>query len=223
MPIETAGANVTADSLTVHATYAFAPPADFFQAGAPTAGPGVYNILSFGAVASASFDNRDAIQAAVQAAHDAGGGIVYVPTGTYGIGAAFKSDGVTPDPSAGGIKLLDNVFLKGDGIGASSLRVMDGEDQAITGIVRSASGVITNNFGLADLTLDGNRANNPTAKVDGFYCGVLPGGTDACSDVYVLRVAATNCTGYGFDPHEQTQRLTIEDSVGSHNGLDGFT
>ncbi len=222
MPVETAGANVTADSLTVHATYAFAPPAVFFQSGAPTAGPGVFNILSYGAVASTSFDNRDAIQAAVQAAHDAGGGIVYVPTGTYGIGAAFKSDGVTPDPSAGGIKLLDNVFLKGDGIGSSSLRVIDGQDQAITGIVRSASGVITNNFGLADLTLDGNRANNPTARVDGFYSGVLPGSTDACSDVYVLRVAATNCTGYGFDPHEQTHRLTIQDSVGSHNGLDGF-
>ncbi len=82
---------------------------------------------------------------------------------------------------------------------------------------------MTNNFGLADLTLDGNRAHNPTAKTDGFYCGVTPGGTDACADVYILRVEATNCQGYGFDPHEQTYRLTIEDRVASHNGLDGFT
>jgi Ca2+-binding RTX toxin-like protein len=225
MPIEAAGANVTADGIATsdRGTYAFQPPAAFFAAGPPAAGVNVFNIVDYGAVASAIFDNRDAIQTAIQAAHDAGGGIVYVPPGTYGIGPAFRADGITPDPTAGGVRLLDNVFLKGAGMGASSLRVIDGGNQSITGIVRSPSGETTDNFGLADLTLDGNRANNPTGKTDGFYCGVTPGSTDTCSDVYVLRVAATNCRGYGFDPHEQTHRLTIQDCVASGNAIDGFT
>ncbi len=224
MPTETAGAIVTADGITARPAYEFEPGAAFFDAGPPTPGANVYNVIDYGAVDSASFDNRDAIQAAIDAAHLAGGGVVYIPPGTFGIGVAYLADGVTPDPAEGGVRLLDNVFLKGAGIGATTLRVIDGTDQSLTGIVRSPSGEITSNFGIADMTLDGNRDNNASsAKVDGFYCGVTPGSPDACADVYVLRVEAANCNGYGFDPHEQTHRLTIENCVATQNSLDGFT
>ena len=224
MSTEIAGANVTADGITARPVYDFQPGAAFFDAIAPQPSATVFNVLDYGAVNSSTFDNRDAIQAAIQAAHDAGGGVVYIPPGTFGIGVAYLADGVTPDPAEGGVRLLDNVFLKGAGIGTSVLRIIDGTDQSITGIVRSPSGAVTTNFGIADLTLDGNRDNNgSSAKVDGFYCGVTPGSTEACADVYVLRVEAANCNGYGFDPHEQTHRLTIENSIATHNSLDGFT
>ncbi len=121
MPLETAGANVTADDAPVHAVYAYQPPIAFFAAGAPASGAGVFNIVDYGAVASASFDNRAIIQHVIQLAHDAGGGIVYVPAGVFGISAGA-------DPSTGGVRLLENVLLKGDGIGASTLRVLDGQD-----------------------------------------------------------------------------------------------
>ncbi len=62
----------------------------------------------------------------------------------------------------------------------------------------------------------------PSGKVDAFYCGGRPGGTVANHDVYVLRAEAENCSGYGFDPHEQTHRLLIADCVAHHNKLDGF-
>lgn len=218
MPVETAGAIITADGITSRPTYAFEPPAAFFAAAtaaAPT-GPGVYNVMDYGAEASASFDNRAAFNAAIDAAHAAGGGLVYVPPGTYGIKG-------TDTPSDGGVQLKDNVFLKGAGMGVTTIRVMDNHNVAVTGIVRSPSGEITKNFGLADISLDGNRANNGTAKTDGFFCGVSPGDPRADEDVYVLRVETMNNYGYGFDPHEQTHRLTIDSCVAHHNSLDGFT
>ncbi len=211
---ETPGAITTVDGITSRPVYSYTPPEVFFTGGAIPSGTTVFNVADYGAVASAAVDNRVAIQSAVDAAAAAGGGLVYVPAGTYGITGA-------PSHGNGGIYLKENVFLMGDGMGQSSLRVMDGWNGPLTGIVRSAPGVEKDNYGLADITLDGNRAN-AAGKVDAFYCGVTPDKPLSDHDVYVLRVEAMDCGGYGFDPHEVTTRLTIADSVAHGNGLDGF-
>lgn len=46
------------------------------------AGP-VFDVLAYGADAAGATDSTDAIQAAIQAAQQAGGGVVYMPAGTY--------------------------------------------------------------------------------------------------------------------------------------------
>ena len=138
--------------------------------------------------------------------------MVVLDAGTYGVAGH--------PTSVGSIHLKDNVFLKGAGMGETTLRVVDGWDGKITGIVRTQRDA-TSNYGLADLTLDGNRENT-TGKIDGYYSGGIPGGTITDEDAWVLRVEAQNNSGYGFDPHERTERLTIADSVAHHNGLDGF-
>ncbi len=210
---ETAGANVTVDGITDRPVYDYEPPEQFFAPDAAPQGGDVFNVLDFGAVADPGVDNRAAIQAAIDAAHAAGGGIVYLPAGVYGV--AGDPDG------QGAIKLLDNVFLKGDGIGETVVRVVDGFSGDITGIVRSPRDDMTTNYGLADLTIDGNR-DNTNGDIFGFYSGGPPGGTITDQDVYILRVETKNNSGYGFDPHERTERIVIEDSVAHHNGLDGF-
>ncbi len=207
------GAQTTVDGITSQPVYAYTPPPSLFASVALEPTVTVFNILDFGAVADAGIDNRPMIQAAVDAAA-VGGGIVYIPPGTFGIAGQAGLNGA--------VQLADNVFLKGAGIGVSTLRVIDGWDGALTGIVRSPSGQNTDNWGVADLSLDGNR-NNTNGKVDGFYCGDIPGGLLADQDVTLVRVEALNNQGYGFDPHEQTLRLTIRDSVSHHNGIDGFT
>lgn len=88
-------------------------------------------------------------------------------------------------------------------------------------MVRTPLDETTQNAGLYDLTIDGNRAKIPK-KVDGFYTGVRPQDPRQDSDITVERVEVMNCCGYGFDPHEQTIPLRIADSVSHHNGLDGF-
>jgi Ca2+-binding RTX toxin-like protein len=203
---------VTADGITSQPDYAYDVPAEFLASGAPV-GVAAFDIRDFGAIADPSVNNQPMIQAAIEAAHAAGGGIVYVPPGTYGI--AINPDGY------GSVHLLANVFLKGAGMGESVLRLVDGSSVDVTGLVRSPWGVSTTNWGVADLTIDGNKANT-TGKVDGFFTGPKPGLTIADQDVTVLRVEIQNVSRYGFDPHERTERLTIRDSVAHDNAVDGF-
>ncbi|HUS95631.1 MAG TPA: right-handed parallel beta-helix repeat-containing protein, partial [Hyphomicrobiaceae bacterium] len=212
MAVENAAIETIEAGITGRPVYDYAPPDAFFASETPS-GAGVYDVRDFGAVADIAVDNTTMIQAAIQAAHDAGGGIVYIPEGVYGVGRASDS--------LGSIEVYANVFLKGASMGETTLRVIDGESQDITGILRSPSGEGTSNYGIADLTIDGNQANT-TGEIYGFFTGATPGEVTTDVDVYVLRVEAQNNSGYGFDPHEQTQRLLIQDSVAHNNGFDGF-
>jgi hypothetical protein len=106
-------------------------------------------------------------------------------------------------------------------MGQTILKVADGWSGNITGVVRTPFDAVTSNVGVFDLSIDGNR-DATTGKIDGFYTGVKPGSPLQDSDIHVARVEVMDCSGYGFDPHEQTLRLTIESSVAHGNGLDGF-
>lgn len=71
-----------------------------------------FNILDFGASPSATAaDNTTAIQAAIDAANAAGGGAVYIPSGTYNL-------------ATGGVIMKSNVTVFGDGY-ASKLQGPD--------------------------------------------------------------------------------------------------
>ncbi len=176
----------------------------------------VFNVSDYGAKGDGVTDDREAIQAAIDAAYEAGGGTVYLPAGEYRVsGVEEASDGC--------LMLKDNVYLQGAGMGETVIKLVDGWDQKVTGIVRSAYGEETSNFGMSDLTLDGNRDNIPAGvKVDGWFNGYIPGQDGADRDVTLERVEIREMSGYGFDPHEQTINLTIRDSVAHDNGLDGF-
>lgn len=207
------GATTVVEGIGERPVYDYQLPDIFFDA-APPSGPGVYNVLDYGAVADSGVDNRAMIQAAIDAAHDAGGGIVYIPAGVYGLEGA---DGIE-----GALQVRSNVFLKGDGMGETVLRLVDGSERDVTGIVRSPWGEATTNWGVGDLTIDGNLANT-TGQVDGFFTGPAPDLTIRDADVYVNRVEVMHVSRYGFDPHEQTERLSIVESVSHDNGVDGFT
>ncbi|WP_394543132.1 M10 family metallopeptidase C-terminal domain-containing protein [Azorhizophilus paspali] len=176
--------------------------------------PRVFDAKDFGALGDGVSDDRPAIQAAIDAAYAAGGGTVYLPAGEYRVSP-------TGDPGDGCLMLKDGVYLVGDGIGETVIKLVDGSDQKITGMVRSAYGEETSNFGMRDLTLDGNR-DNTSGKVDGWFNGYIPGQDGADRNVTLERVEIREMSGYGFDPHEQTINLTIRDSVAHDNGLDGF-
>ncbi|WP_018925945.1 M10 family metallopeptidase C-terminal domain-containing protein [Pseudomonas umsongensis] len=174
----------------------------------------IFNVQNFGAKGDGITDDTAAIQRAIDAAAAAGGGQVYVPTGTY-----IVSGGV--EPSDGCLMLKSNVYLYGDGMGATTVKVADGSDTKITGVIRSAYGEETHDFGVSKLTIDGNR-DNTTGKIDGWFNGYIPGQAGYDSNVTLDSVEIKDCSGYGFDPHEQTINMVIKNSVSHGNGLDGF-
>ena len=174
----------------------------------------IFNVQNFGAKGDGVTDDTAAIQQAIDAAAAAGGGQVYVPPGTYIVTGG-------EEPSDGCLMLKSNVYMYGDGMGVSNIKVADGSDTKITGIIRSAYGEETHDFGLSNLTIDGNR-DNTTGKIDGWFNGFIPGQEGYDSNVTLDGVEIKDCSGYGFDPHEQTVNMVIKNSVSHGNGLDGF-
>ena len=146
--------------------------------------------------------------------HAAGGGELYLTAGTYAITGGAKG-------SEGGLIIRDNVTIVGDGMGSTTIKVMDGWAGDITGIVRSLAGEETDNFGMRDITLDGNRSS-ATGNVVGWYSGHTPDSEGFDREVTLERVEIKNASLYGFDPHEQTIDIIIKDSLAHGNGLDGF-
>ena len=174
----------------------------------------IFNVKDFGALGDGITDDTAAIQAAIDAASAAGGGTVEMSVGTYIVSAGLE-------PSDGCLMLKSNVTLNGAGMGETVIKLQDGSDTKVTGIVRSAYGEETHDFGMKNLTLDGNRENT-TGKVDGWFNGYIPGSEGKDSNVMLDSVEIVDCSGYGFDPHEQTVNMTIQNSVSHGNGLDGF-
>ncbi|UFH51105.1 M10 family metallopeptidase C-terminal domain-containing protein [Pseudomonas sp. KNUC1026] len=174
----------------------------------------IFNVKDYGAVGDGVTDDTAAIQAAVDAASAAGGGQVVVPKGTYIVSGHNE-------PSDGCIMLKSNVYMSGAGMGETTLKLADGTNMAITGIVRSAYAEETHDFGLSNITIDGNRENT-SGKIDGWFNGYAPGKEGKDSNVTLDGVEIKNCEGYGFDPHEQTENMVIQNCVSHGNGLDGF-
>lgn len=137
--------------------------------------------------------------------------IVQLSVGTYAVA------GDPTNASKGPIELLSGVALVGQGMGQTSIRLVDGFNERINGIVRTALGEVTD-VSIANLTIDGNRANN-TGHQAGFICGDKE---DLQQDITLDGVEIKNCTAYGFNPHETSRDVTIKNSVAHGNGLDGF-
>ncbi|MCF5502657.1 mannuronan epimerase, partial [Pseudomonas syringae] len=174
----------------------------------------IFNTKDFGALGDGVTDDTAAIQAAIDAAAAAGGGEVVMGAGTYVVSGG-------EEPSDGCLMLKSNVTLSGAGMGETIIKLADGSDTKVTGIVRSAYGEETHDFGMKNLTLDGNR-DATTGKVDGWFNGYIPGSDGKDSNVTLDSVEIKDCSGYGFDPHEQTVNMVIKNSVSHGNGLDGF-
>lgn len=176
----------------------------------------IYDVRDYGATADDLSDDSAAIQAAIDAAYEAGGGTVWIPSGLYYV------SGDPTNSSAGAVEVRTNVTLTGDGPGNTILKLVDGFDERINGIVRTSAKEDASNVVISNLTIDGNRDNNL-----GFQTGVITGVKESSdgrihTDITISNVEVMNANGYGINPHEITYNLIVENSISHNNGVDGF-
>lgn len=107
------------------------------------------SVQDFGAVGDGVSNDTTAIQAAVDAAEAAGGGIVFFPPGTYQVGGV------------NGIRVQQSkISLIGSGTDATIIRRITANDVASMILVQGASQI--SDVGIADLTVDGVNTLNQT-------------------------------------------------------------
>ncbi len=142
---------------------------DAFSLGVPwgvdfaTIAGNIYNVksdtrLSSFAIGDGTTDDTAAIQAAVNLASSSGGGVVYLPSGTYRM-ATFGGTG-----GGVGLTMKSNVVLTGDGPGLSIL------DFYAPATVSDHTGIITYNSGssitgLLNLTIQNSTQITQTTKI----------------------------------------------------------
>ncbi len=157
----------------------------------------VFNIKEYGAAGDGTTDDRAAIQAAIDGAEAAGGGIVFVPHGKFAV-----------DPGVG-LHLKNKTYLMGAGR-SSVLIVPNGANTTGNMVkVESKTDVI-----VAHLMLDGNRSQQSS----GTNYGLFVSGSDNCR---VTNVWTNNFTGVGNHVYD-CDGVTISDCIATNNFYHGF-
>ncbi len=116
---------------------------------------GWFDVRSFGAKGDGRTDDSSAIQAALDAARAAGGGVVFVPAGTYLVAPPRPARG---RPALASLTIGSRTWLRGDGP-ASVLKVKDGAG-AYRALLSNhpAPGSAVEDVTLSDLRFDQNCA-----------------------------------------------------------------
>lgn len=118
--------------------------------GAVDTGANVYNVKAFGALGDNSTDDFDAVQAAVDAAVAAGGGIVYFPVGLYRVSQS--------------ITLGSNITIRGSGRENTTLRTLNyGSGATFTGSY-VLKGTDVENIVIEDLEIRGVSLNGNSSS-----------------------------------------------------------
>jgi hypothetical protein len=116
---------------------------------------GITSVKNYGAVGDGVTDDTAAIQAAIDAIEAGGGGTLLLPEGTY---------------IAAGLQIKHKVYLQGSGEAATTLKLKNNANTYLLADTRYASNVTYSSgpYGIYNLTLDGNKANNTAGSC--FIC-----------------------------------------------------
>ena len=122
---------------------------------------GIYNVRDYGAVGDGATDDRAAIQAALDAVRTAGGGVVYLPAGTY----LLNTCPVHPVDATinSSLVISAHTALRGDSSGATILKfgaAVGNQARMITNYNRLSPGGDTDMV-IERVTLDGNAGAQP--------------------------------------------------------------
>lgn len=136
----------------------------------------VYNVKNYGATGDGSTDDSTAFASAMTAANSAGGGVVYVPPGTYRVRAVVHKS---------------NVLIRGAGANVTIIKMVDDLDGTVF-VGNNNLGSEAEFLGLEAMTLDGNKDGvlGSVAASAASYAGI--------KYFYAKDVVFQNATGYGL-------------------------
>ncbi|MGH3699165.1 MAG: right-handed parallel beta-helix repeat-containing protein [Pseudonocardiaceae bacterium] len=180
-----------------------------------------FNVKDFGAAGDGAGDDTQSIQAAINAAIAANGGVVYFPPGTYpvakdagpGIFAAFSLSGVS------------NLVFMGDGP-ASTIKVQDGTYLGDFMVFRLLAG--TTRITFLGLRFDGNKArisaDEQTHAIEIFDADEIH--IERCwfDDTFGdgVRIVGRGATALGGTPLDTADKLLIRDCRFKNWGRSGI-
>ncbi|MEF3313598.1 glycosyl hydrolase family 28-related protein [Paenibacillus sp. GYB004] len=183
----------------------------------------IYSVQDYGAIGDGVADDTAAVQAAIDAAGEAGGGVVFLPPGTYSVSRTSPARNYN-------YSLLikeSNVTIEGSGMGVSILKMADGQNGTILRTVINNSSIdgplakALSNIRIANLTIDGNWNNvtwaGPTGmESSGIYdqngLTLSTTSNSKVENVHVKHIGQDGISG------GSNRNLTIVNSIVEHTG-----
>jgi hypothetical protein len=201
----------------------------------------IFNVKNYGAAGDGISDDADNIQLAVDAAANAGGGIVYIPAGNYSLATTQNISGYELIL----IRPRSNVYFKGAGKGTTTLRIANNIRTAYIGCspIMDWTDTPVDNWGISDMTVDFNGQNNLIPDHFISYDAVFnPNGYNGsagslaakwsqigamnCSNVTLERLELKNCPSMnviilnGYNLRETGKNGIVRDCVITNSGND---
>lgn len=170
-----------------------------------------FSVRDYGALGDGVADDASAINAGILDADAAGGGDIYLPSGTYLCGSPLT--------------MYANVTLRGAGRGATTIKLKSSTNDDLirtsgfSSLTGGSSRGTVQYFGLRDLTLDGNKAGNTSG-----WCLRLFGHSYRLSSITIKNGASGNWysesgTG-GFDMECKIEDVKCYSSANGTNGIE---
>lgn len=168
----------------------------------PTPAGGTFNVISYGAVHDNSTDDAAHIQSAINACSTAGGGVVYLPAGTYRVNAAHASGSPLINQN---MNIPSNVTIRGAGIGVTTL---NGTGIASASVFAASQ---QTNIAVENLSITVTKANHSS---DGDGIKLQGVSNSHFTSVYIENAyIASNCIG--------SQNITYTNCE-AYNTIQGF-